>query len=187
MPGRDLRRKARYIALRMMATMIEPRCLIGWDGALPLFQAVVVEEGKWFLRNWNRIDRRNPSRNRWRAGHWKWPAWDGCILGGPQVPPGFAFAAAVLVPIDRMRPVNIVAALSGQKFSGRQIPRAPLPSWTRAAAILVLAGDNRLIGRHDGAYSRDDGKTGRARLDDSSPDDGSGLSARGDVLRGWEK
>jgi hypothetical protein len=56
MPGRDLRRKARYIALRTMATMIEPRCLIHWDGASPLFQAVVVEEGKWFLRNRNRID-----------------------------------------------------------------------------------------------------------------------------------
>jgi hypothetical protein len=74
-----------------------------------------------------------------------------------------------------------------QKFSGRQIPRAPAPSQTRAKAILVLAGDNRLIGQPDGAYSRDDGKTGRARLDDSSPDYGSGLSACGDVLRGREK
>jgi len=30
----------------MMASMIEPRCLIGWDSAAPLFQAAVVEEGK---------------------------------------------------------------------------------------------------------------------------------------------
>ena len=59
MPERDLRRNARYTALRMMATMIEPRCLIGRDGAAPLFQAAVVKEGKWFLRNRNRSDRRN--------------------------------------------------------------------------------------------------------------------------------
>jgi hypothetical protein len=74
MPERDLRRNARYTALRMMATMIELRCLIVEEVGPLLFQAAVVEEGKWFLRNRNRSDRRNLFTEPREAGNWKWLA-----------------------------------------------------------------------------------------------------------------
>jgi hypothetical protein len=75
MPERDLRRNARYTALRMMATMIELRCLILEEVGPLLFQAAVVEEGKWFLRNRNRSDRRNLFGNREKPRNWKWLAY----------------------------------------------------------------------------------------------------------------
>jgi hypothetical protein len=50
--------------------MIEPRCLIEWDGASSLFQAVVVEKENGFFGTGIVSTDEISARNRERQGNW---------------------------------------------------------------------------------------------------------------------